>query len=582
MSKYLSREIVLAAYSQLRRLSENPSKQGQTQKTSALRYVAALDAFGVKYHRNCDTNNAGDKKLFIDLVGDVVTVGQGVYTSNFFDGLYTLPDYRVGSNFYSANVVPNSALKPQQKFPFPKRMASLFGVQNMILLVESIEYQNLLSYLPDSSLRLAFIVWLMRFQEFTDEASNRNLNDELNNAFTQVYSEEMRNALWAGDVFSSSDIAENDIKSFSNIKLRLDKGDILGLQEVSVEENEEGLLPVANNLIYFGAPGTGKSHQLDSEALGNEDTSGWFEKDNVLRVTFHPDYTYAQFVGSLKPQSGIGDNGKHEVYYEYVPGPFLEVYASACLHPKEQYLLIIEELNRANPAAVFGDLFQLLDRKSDRKSQYSVNVPHDMKKCLERYYQELTHEQKQKFTPGYIDRYKNELSIPANMYIWATMNSADQGVFPMDTAFKRRWDFRYIGIDAGESVIEHAIVPLGKTGRSVLWNDLRRGINRVLLREKINEDKLLGPFFIDPSSLDDGDCFIDVFKSKVLLYLYEDAAKTKKEKVFARSGITYSSICADFDTKGFEIFKDFEPISFANNDYSEEGNSQSKLSEQNE
>lgn len=206
----------------------------------------------------------------------------------------------------------------------------------------------------------------------------------------------------------------------------------------------------------------------------------------------------------------------------------------------------MEEINRANPAAVFGDVFQLLDRRPDGRSEYSVVTSEEMRDQLTLDFDEDGFE---------VDR----LVIPSNMYIWATMNSADQGVFPMDTAFKRRWDFRYMGINEGEDVVvegtplSEITVPCG--GREVVWNDLRHAINQFMLSDdlRINEDKLLGPFFIAPSSLSN-DRFNQVFKDKVLLYLYEDAGKMKHSHMFRRELKTYSEICDYFDEHGEGVF----------------------------
>ncbi|MRZ30620.1 hypothetical protein GKD08_17990, partial [Paeniclostridium sordellii] len=153
------------------------------------------------------------------------------------------------------------------------------------------------------------------------------------------------------------------------------------------------------------------------------------------------------------------------------------------------------------------------------------------------------------------------LCLPSNMYIWATMNSADQGVFPMDTAFKRRWDFRYMGINDGSAKIDGIVVPVGIPTRMVSWDGLRRGINKVLLDAGVNEDKLLGPFFVSPSRLRDTAHFTQTFMDKVLLYLFEDAAKTKKSKVFSHEGnATYSDICEDFKARGELAFKGMKEL----------------------
>lgn len=339
------------------------------------------------------------------------------------------------------------------------------------------------------------------------------------------------------------------------------------------------------NLIYFGAPGTGKSYELNKLAVGVGDEDGCFDKGNVTRVTFHPDYTYAQFVGCYKPYSEViepkedesVDKIEKEITYRFVPGPFLETYIKAVQNPGVNYLLIIEEINRANPAATFGDIFQLLDRKPDGTSEYEVAVPIEMRNYLTVFLPEYA-------TNAHISdpvkllseqmRLKGEyerLSLPPNMYIWATMNSADQGVFPMDTAFKRRWDFRYIGINDGSSKLDGVAVPVGKPVRMVSWDALRRGINKVLLDAGVNEDKLLGPFFISPTRLRDTAHFTQTFMDKVLLYLFEDAAKTKKSKVFSIEGNpTYSDICDDFRARGELAFKGMKELAPVDDGQSEE------------
>lgn len=294
------------------------------------------------------------------------------------------------------------------------------------------------------------------------------------------------------------------------------------------------------NLIFFGAPGTGKSHNLNKLAETN------FSDNHIRRVTFYPDYTYSQFVGCFKPMTvkTKDEDGKttSEISYRYVLGPFLETYVNAAKNPEQNYLLIVEEINRANPAAVFGDVFQLLDRDKDGASAYDVDAPSEMR---DRLADELGAE---------VDK----LKIPANMFIWATMNSADQGVFPMDTAFKRRWSFRYIGIDDGEDAeidgekLSDKVVTCG--GRRVYWNRLRKAINDLMAHDcDINEDKLLGPFFLDPSALND-EQFADAFKDKVLMYLYEDAGKARRKTLFREKGITYSQLCSAFDREGELIF----------------------------
>ena len=307
------------------------------------------------------------------------------------------------------------------------------------------------------------------------------------------------------------------------------------------------------NRILFGAPGTGKSYTLNkqkTELLGADN------EIDYERVTFHPDYSYANFVGTYKPVPTIDSDGKDAITYEYVPGPFMRIYVNALNNSRTDnvrpFLLIIEEINRANVAAVFGDIFQLLDRGDDFVSEYPIQATEDIKKYLA------------KELGGNPNDY-NKIKIPDNMFIWATMNSADQGVFPMDTAFKRRWDFTYIGIDDSDQDLQGKYVYLADDkSQKVEWNKLRKAINNFLAKEKINEDKQLGPYFISrsivvPKDGDeiDRDRFINTFKNKVIMYLFEDAAKQKRPRLFEgcfQNSSRYSEICREFEAKGVGIF----------------------------
>ena len=314
---------------------------------------------------------------------------------------------------------------------------------------------------------------------------------------------------------------ENAEKYLSEIK-NLPKRD----SGVKIFESDE-----KRNIIYFGAPGTGKSYNL------NQDKAVLLKDfpDNYERVTFHPDYCYANFVGTYKP---VPEDDS--ITYKYIPGPFMRVLKKAIENPNEPFLLIIEEINRANVAAVFGDVFQLLDRNENNESVYSIDASEDMKTYLN----------------------QNKIKLPKNLFIWATMNSADQGVFPMDTAFKRRWDFKYFSINHDENLIDktHVII----NDKTIYWNDLRKQINDELLSYKVNEDKLMGPFFAFNEFMNQKiptETFRDIFKNKIIMYLFEDAARSKRNDLFSGAKgddkyVTYSQICDDFDTKGIEIFCD--------------------------
>lgn len=223
------------------------------------------------------------------------------------------------------------------------------------------------------------------------------------------------------------------------------------------------------------------------------------------------------------------------------------------------HLLLIEEINRAKVAAVFGDVFQLLDRDENGVSEYGIHTSEDVRRYLA---SELS---------GTPEDW-TEIKLPDNLFIWATMNSADQGVFPMDTAFKRRWDFEYIGINEREDEISGITIELG--GSVIEWNRLRKAINDKLAKEyRVNEDKLMGPFFLDVKMLravsgkdaasEEGKRFTKCFKSKVIMYLYEDAARQYRHKLFAGCEDTtkYSAVCDSFDKIGIRIFgEDFEAV----------------------
>lgn len=281
-------------------------------------------------------------------------------------------------------------------------------------------------------------------------------------------------------------------------------------------------------------------------------------------------------------------NSNKEISYEYVPGPFMRIYTQALNHPEENFLLLIEEINRANVAAVFGDIFQLLDRKHG-VSEYPIATSEDIKgyllenlDCLKgKNVEEFSEEEKEKYF---------KMRIPSNMYIWATMNSADQGVFPMDTAFKRRWEFEYIGVDDEEQVkeIENYIIPMcTENTYYVSWQELRKEINTILAENcKVNEDKLLGPFFISRDMLEEiknnkvvkdkfksGDIseviledvhekekgFIKAFESKVIMYLFEDVMRMRPQNIFIgheknKGKMIFSKICEAFEKDGEKIF----------------------------
>ena len=313
--------------------------------------------------------------------------------------------------------------------------------------------------------------------------------------------------------------------------------------------------------IFFGAPGTGKSYKLNQEAKH-------YFGDKFKRVTFHPNYMYGNFVGQYKPYPADGNSEK--ITYKFVPGILINQLVEALKNPDKNYLVIIEEINRANVAAVFGDLFQLLDRNSNGESEYSIAITKELQDYFknEAFFGELLNETIQKKLGDDF----STLYLPNSLYIWATMNSADQGVMPMDTAFKRRWDFTYLGVnDAVDDNSDEFESYIFSGGDGLYkWNDYREQINDRLSKLNIPEDKLLGPYFLSKNVLsnEDKSYISEVLKDKVLMYLYEDAARAFRGKLFKEGTFgTYSQLCKAFDENPLSIFKeeiDINPINTNN------------------
>ena len=293
--------------------------------------------------------------------------------------------------------------------------------------------------------------------------------------------------------------------------------------------------------IFYGAPGTGKSHRI------NEETKG----ESVIRTTFHPDSDYSTFVGAYKPTMGllpicdelgqpmkIGSTVLHkeQIIYEFVDQAFLQAYVNAWKFyaenvetTKKQYL-VIEEINRGNCAQIFGDLFQLLDRNDYGFSVYPINADKDMKKQLEKAFKDVNIGNADSINQHYKGRNVVKevldgdiLLLPNNLYIWATMNTSDQSLFPIDSAFKRRWEWQYMpigkGFDKNGQEIKWAIE--GATQKYNWWSFLEK-INIQVGEATQSEDKKLGFFFCKAT---EGVISAEKFVGKVIFYLWNDVFK---------------------------------------------------------
>lgn len=308
--------------------------------------------------------------------------------------------------------------------------------------------------------------------------------------------------------------------------------------------NEAKKVKTPSNLtlqqIYYGAPGTGKSKTIKDLTFG----------ESVIRTTFHPDSDYASFVGTYKPiteevdlrdcygKKVIDDDTKEvvkeeRIAYKFIPQAFLEAYVEAWKKlgsSKKQYL-IIEEINRGNCAQIFGDLFQLLDRNEYGFSDYPIVADKDMQKYLEKEFAgwEITNKDEINQLYGEANMVNlimkgERLVLPSNLYIWATMNTSDQSLFPIDSAFKRRWDWKYVPIREGRDKETNA--PLNwyiNTGdKQYNWWSFISKVNELIGSLTNSEDKKLGYFFCKAK---DGEIDADLFVSKVIFYLWNDVFK---------------------------------------------------------
>lgn len=276
--------------------------------------------------------------------------------------------------------------------------------------------------------------------------------------------------------------------------------------------------------IYYGAPGTGKSHKIKDDA----DVKAADGKNLVFRTTFHPDSDYSTFVGAYKPTTTnravrnvagdiVRDTNKEEVYedcitYSFIPQAFLQAYVAAWNNPDDKVFLVIEEINRGNCAQIFGDLFQLLDRDDEGASEYPIMADKDLAKYLN------GNDEKGRPVLTNKDGIKDDkLRLPKNLYIWATMNTSDQSLFPIDSAFKRRWDWVYIPIaDAKRNYV------IEIDNDQYDWWSFLEAINDIIENATHSEDKKLGYFFAKAKN---GRITVETFVSKVIFYLWNDVFK---------------------------------------------------------
>lgn len=335
-------------------------------------------------------------------------------------------------------------------------------------------------------------------------------------------------------------LASSDSRTYHGIKYNIAQYKTPDMREI--KEEVDARRP--RNLLIFGAPGTGKSYWIKS-------TIEQMEAVQSQRVTFYDDYSYDRFVGAYMPDMSRGVNkisgtiGQNSdgsdieltsegdrIVYRFTPGPFMTMAVDAWIDKwlgfEKRFVLVIEEINRANAASVFGDIFQLLDRDEDGESEYGIKLSPAILEWMQEYARTRV-----KMYPGdeedladacdeisdNVERLCSDFRIPSNMYLWATMNSADQGVYPLDSAFKRRWSFMY------RSTIENA----GDTRKiktywrdannsisvcEILWDALKTAINDVMDKNDIEEDRFVGPWYFKDEEYKEIERFTDKVENR--------------------------------------------------------------------
>lgn len=308
--------------------------------------------------------------------------------------------------------------------------------------------------------------------------------------------------------------------------------------------NEVGRIGDGYNKIVYGIPGCGKSFHVAHTIIDEDDKRG-----KVFRTTFYPDYTNGDFVGQIIPKLNVKDEAS--VLYDIQSGPFTDALLDAILNPNKHTYLIIEEINRGNAAAIFGDIFQLLDRSDDTDAYYINNyiISTFLHKKIDNKYS--------------VDYDLDNIKLPSNLILIGTMNTSDQNVFTLDTAFKRRWKMEYIKNDIFKSKFASETVPMS----DVTWANFVNEINNYITSENglgINgEDKQIGAYFISSSEWKDIKTTTDskeaarIFAEKILSYIWDDVAKINRDAWFDIDKYkTLDSLVSSYTEKGLEVFCD--------------------------
>lgn len=300
-----------------------------------------------------------------------------------------------------------------------------------------------------------------------------------------------------------------------------------------IKNYDESRVKGGYNMIYYGTPGCGKSFLVNQKYNELE-----YE---VIRTTFYPDYSNSDFIGQIIPKV----DEEHNVYYDFQEGPFSISLLTALKNPEKKVCLVIEEINRGNASAIFGDIFQLLDRDKNGNSIYKINNYNIAKYLLDNDVKNI-----------------DKVYIPSNLWVIGTMNTCDQNVYTLDTAFKRRWKMNKISNKFdNENKLANMYIP----GSNYTWEEFVEKINQAILEKNpggLNgEDKQLGVYFVTDKELvfnktDDYNKASEYFAEKVLMYIWEDIAKIDPTLWFSSNFKSFDELLDAFNKKRLDVFKD--------------------------
>lgn len=589
---YLSKEALMHVYRQIGKfVTNNGCINGKT-CVSAIATLLAADEFKKTNGRFCDDNKKDEENMFVKFFGNVVLLSDAkskkvFFTKNFAEEVGNNKNFNIDHNFFSCQVLDSKKNGSVELWPTQN---SVVSINKGVVCIADNGYDNFTSkYLQDNLDAFALLfLWLNRSTPFGDDSSMYN---DFEQSLRNRYTEELCKALQLG----GAEVKER----FDDILKEISAGAPLASDRCCYLSKSD-LLEDTFQTILYGVPGCGKSWEV-KERLKDID------EYCTIRTVFHPEYTNADFVGQILPRIKENDCGGSTIEYEFVPGPFSKILRRAYLNPDETFYLVIEEINRGNAAAIFGEVFQLFDRIYDDKDESGGNIyfngwssygidnidinayirnkllleqdrkqnkqyykkvvvptpENSSKKAGEKYaYYEsidivsdaIRAKCKGKSDPQIHFSANTAIRLPPNLFVLATMNTSDQNVFTLDNAFQRRFKMQMVPNELTDK--DQLCTEIGDT--EVLWGRFWNWINEKIKSTEYNiskaTDKCLGGWFIIGRK---GESFPKKeFAEKVLKYLWDDVFKRNSAKsIFKKS--TLEDLITTFE-KGqkFNAFTD--------------------------